>query len=114
MNIAFDIDGVLTDIEKFQLEYGSKFFQKKYKQGIVCEDGYGIKEVFSCTSLDEIEFWILNTFRYMNTVKPRDKAIETLQKLHDEGHRIIIVSSRAMTSKNNALGIFMRRMVFIG
>ena len=28
MRIAFDADGVLTDLEKFQLEYGEKILKK--------------------------------------------------------------------------------------
>ena len=31
MRIGIDIDGVLTDIERFQLDYGSKFFAKYNK-----------------------------------------------------------------------------------
>ena len=30
MKIGIDIDGVLTDIEQWQLDYGSKFFYEKY------------------------------------------------------------------------------------
>ena len=29
MKIGIDIDGVLTDIEQWQLDYGSKFFLRK-------------------------------------------------------------------------------------
>ena len=31
MRIGIDIDGVLTDIERFQLDYGSKFFDEYNK-----------------------------------------------------------------------------------
>ena len=43
MRIAFDADGVLTDLEKFQLEYGEKFFKEKYNKEIVNPSGYVIK-----------------------------------------------------------------------
>ncbi len=45
MRIGIDIDGVLTDIEKFQIEYGSKYF---YEKGIniVNYKGYEITELF--------------------------------------------------------------------
>ena len=33
MNIAFDIDGVLTNIEKYQLEVAGKFYKEKYDNG---------------------------------------------------------------------------------
>ena len=31
-NIGIDIDGVLTDIESFQLKFGESFFKKKYNK----------------------------------------------------------------------------------
>ena len=30
MKIGIDIDGVLTDIEQWQLDYGSKFYYENY------------------------------------------------------------------------------------
>lgn len=113
MNIAFDVDGVLTNIEKFQLEVGSRFFQKKYHKDIVNESGYGIKEVFDCTDKQEIEFWTKKTFQYMKMVKPRTGAISTLKKLKEEGNNIFIISSRAMTSNDNILGYSMRKLIFL-
>ena len=35
MNIGIDIDGVLTDIEQWQLDFGSKVEFEKYHTGIV-------------------------------------------------------------------------------
>ena len=40
MKIGIDIDGVLTDIEKWQLDYGSKFYYENYNKGIVNYKGY--------------------------------------------------------------------------
>lgn len=111
MNIAFDIDGVLTDIEKFQLEYGSKFFKKKYNKEISDINGYGIKEVFNCSNEEEIKFWIKNTFKYMKIVKPRINSSTVIKKLREDGNKIFIISSRAMTSENNFLGLIMRKLV---
>ena len=34
MRIGIDIDGVLTDIEQWQLDYGSKFYFEKYVRNI--------------------------------------------------------------------------------
>ena len=30
MKIGIDIDGVLTDVEQWQLDYGSKYYYEKY------------------------------------------------------------------------------------
>lgn len=42
MRIGIDIDGVLTDIEQWQLDYGSKFYYEKYGLNIVIYKGYEI------------------------------------------------------------------------
>ena len=34
MRIGIDIDGVLTDIEQWQLDYGSKYFYENHNIGI--------------------------------------------------------------------------------
>lgn len=33
MRIGIDVDGVLTNIERFQLDYGSKYFFENHKEG---------------------------------------------------------------------------------
>ena len=35
MRIAFDVDGVLNNIEKFQLVYGKEFFKEKYGMDVM-------------------------------------------------------------------------------
>ena len=42
MRIGIDIDGVLTDIETFELENGSKYFNKS----VVNPNGYGSQNIF--------------------------------------------------------------------
>ncbi len=45
MRIGIDIDGVLTDIEQWQLDYGGKYFSK-YNKSVVNKDGYEITTIF--------------------------------------------------------------------
>ena len=47
MKIGIDIDGVLTDIEQWQLDYGSKFVFEQYHKGIINSEGYDIEEIFN-------------------------------------------------------------------
>ena len=46
MKIGIDIDGVLTDIEQWQLDYGSKFYYEKYGLEIKNYKGYETNEIF--------------------------------------------------------------------
>lgn len=129
MNIAFDIDGVLNDIEKFQLEYGVKYFKEKYikeyyyKHGIILKEtdikdsdliidpnGYGIKEIFNCSPEEEVDFWTKYTFKFFFE-NAREDVKETIKKLRLQGNKIFIVSSRALTTENSIKGKIMRTLV---
>lgn len=54
MKIGIDIDGVLTDFEKWQLDVGSKFFLKHNKNTVV-PNGYDSDVVFYATKLTMIK-----------------------------------------------------------
>ena len=45
MRIGVDIDGVLTDIEQWQLDVGGKYFSTKGKK-VQNPNGYEISEIF--------------------------------------------------------------------
>lgn len=42
MRIGIDIDGVLTNIEEYQLKHGKVFFRKKYRKEVVAPDAFDI------------------------------------------------------------------------
>ena len=56
MNIGIDIDGVLTDIEQWQLDFGSKVVFEKYQKGIIKPEGYDITEIFDVDKNLDDEF----------------------------------------------------------
>lgn len=57
MRIGIDIDGVLTDIEQWQLDYGSKFYYEKYRKNIVNFKGYETTDIFNVDQRYDDEFW---------------------------------------------------------
>lgn len=87
MRIGIDIDGVLTDIEKFQLERGTKYFGN-----VINKYGYEIRNIFNCGKSKENEFWLKNLDYYKT--KPREGASEFTNYLHDNGIEVFIISSR--------------------
>lgn len=66
MKIGIDIDGVLTDIEQWQLDYGSKFVFEQYHKGIINSEGYDIEEIFN---VDEKQKTNFGKNIYMNMLK---------------------------------------------
>lgn len=110
MRIGIDIDGVLTDFEKWQLEFGSKFFIK-YNKNIVNPDGYDSDTVFNVTKEMDSEFWHDYLYDYAKNEPARKFAGEVIDKLKDKGYEIYIITARYLTDRNDNLGKEMRNIV---
>lgn len=48
MIIGIDVDGVLVDTGKYQLETGIPYFKKKYGMGVKNPKAYDIADIFGC------------------------------------------------------------------
>lgn len=107
MNIGIDIDGVLTDIRKFQLEKGEKFFNKK----IVNKDGFTISEMFNCSESESRKFWTKYLLEYSTIFKARVNASSVISKYKNSNNKIFIITSREFTNKDNFMGKLMRFIV---
>lgn len=110
MNIGIDIDGVLTDFEKWQLEVGSKFFFK-YNKSIIVPDGYDSDTVFGASKNLDSEFWNEHLYDYAKKEPARRHASEIIKKLQQEGNTIYIITARYLTSREDKLGKQMRKIV---
>ena len=93
MRIGIDIDGVLTDLEQWQLDFGEKFFSK-YNKRVVNRDGYETHEIFDVEeALDDL-FWNKYYKDYTTNVEVRKFASEIISKLKNEGFEIYIITAR--------------------
>ena len=91
MRIGIDIDGVLTDIEKFQIEYGSKYFCNKKT---INPNAYYTTDAFGITLEEDNEFWNSAILEYIK-VPARNYAGEVIKKLKKEGNEIYIITARS-------------------
>ena len=110
MRIGIDIDGVLTDIEKWQKDYGGKFFSK-YNKSIVNKDGYEITTIFDVNHNLDNEFWDEYLYEYVTKEPSRRFASEVIEKLKENGNEIYIITARYLTDRDTKEGQQMREIV---
>ena len=102
MRIGIDIDGVLTDVERWQLDYGSKFYYERYKKEIVDFEGYDTNQIFNVDDKLDEEFWREYFKEYSLNVEARKFANEVIDKLKQEGHQIYIITARGSFLSHSA------------
>lgn len=110
MRIGIDIDGVLTDIEQWQLDYGGKYFSK-YNKSVINKDGYEIATIFQVDDNLDSQFWNEYLYEYVTKEPSRKFASEVIKKLKGDGNEIYIVTARYLTDRNTKEGQQMREIV---
>ena len=113
MRIGIDIDGVLTDVEKYQIDYGSKYFYQNYGKNILDVNAYDFDSMFGVRKAQDNECWNSLLWDYVTKEPARKFAGEVTQKLHLDGNQIYIITARDYTSQDNLLGEKMRKSVKI-
>lgn len=95
MRIGIDIDGVLTDISKFYLDYGAKFaFENNIEPIIADPNEYEIEEILDLEKGAHKEFWEKYDEFYTKKIYTREFASEVIDKLKNEGNEIHIITAR--------------------
>lgn len=94
MRIGIDIDGVLTDIERFVADYGSKFCIENGLELKMIPGHYDESKSFNWTEEQDIKFWNEYLVYYATKYPTREFASDVINKLKEEGHEIYIVTAR--------------------
>ena len=109
MNIAFDIDGVLTDFEYFLDYFGSKYFSKIEKKKVSkVTASSSISERFGYSKEWERKFYTKYLFWYARKYPIRENAAETIRCLRNEGHKVYLITARVFANHKSVLGVLMR------
>lgn len=93
MRIGVDIDGVLIDLERFELDYGSKFCLEN-NLPVILKKKFVDDEVYDLTDEQCAKFWETYLEYYAKEYKARDFASQIIHKLRKEGNEIYIVTGR--------------------
>lgn len=94
MRIGIDIDGVLTDMEKFLADYGSKYCIENNLPVNIKGIEYDEFKTFNWTEEQGIKFWNEYIIYYATKYPARAFASEVIKKLKEEGHEIYITTAR--------------------
>lgn len=102
MRIGIDIDGVLTDIEQWQLDYASKYYFEKYNKSIMNHKGYETTDIFRVDQKYDDEFWEEYFVDYTKNIECRKFASEVIKKLRADGCEIYIITARGNNLSHSA------------
>ena len=110
MRIGIDIDGVLTDIEQWQLDVGGKYFSAKGKK-VQNPNGYEISEIFDVDEKEDSLFWDAYLYDYIMKEPARKYAADVIHQLRREGNEIYIITARVHTTQHDDQGDEARTIV---
>ena len=102
MNIGIDIDGVLMDDDTYRLDTMSKF---GYENNIgVLDYPYAFESKCNWDKEMKQKYKEEYYFDYIKNMPAKRYASEVIEKLHKEGHKIIIITGRTDTQEDTEIG----------
>lgn len=104
--IGVDADGVLNNMSKFHIKYGTQFFKREP----VHLEAYSVKEMFACSPFMEIVYGLFYFKKYCSEYEPREDASSIIQELNQEGHELHKITARKFVTLRNILGKYSRNM----
>ena len=100
MNIGIDVDGVLQNVYKFINEEGIRYCKQNNIEVQTNNKAYYIQDIFGWDKETTKDFWLKNQFIYAKEGEVLPKASENIKKLKQDGHNIIIITSRSIVDKD--------------
>ncbi len=94
MRIGVDVDGVLTDIEKYMWDYGAKYSVELNRDICIDHSEYSTADMFGWGEEQDDIFWKGIYTDYCTNVPVERFASEVIKKLKKEGHEIYIITAR--------------------
>lgn len=106
MNIGIDIDGCLMDDDTYRLDTMAKYCYENNLKNLDKPYKYESKSNWSKEIKEDYRQKYF--FTYINNMPARMFAAEVIEKLHNDGHKIIIITGRYKTQEDSEIGQQMR------
>ena len=99
MNIGIDIDDTISNTFESATYYAEKYVREVLKREPVknmanVKDHYYIRDMFDLTDEEATNFWKEYYERIVENVKPKTSSVEMINKLKEDGNRIVIITAR--------------------
>ncbi len=111
MVIGVDIDGVLCNLNNYTWRHFKSYLKENNISFKFNKSKEKFHEQFNVSSVVEDDFWEKYSLHYAKVVKMNNHANYYIQKLHNDGHRIVIITSRSFSYLDNEKGAKMREAV---
>lgn len=95
VNIGIDIDGVLTDLERMQIDFGTKMCVEENWPLNIDLSKYWEIETFAWTQEKADKFWNKYFLEYVVNTEPRMFSKDIIDKLIEEKNNIYIITARS-------------------
>ena len=99
MNIGIDIDDTISMTFENATEYAKEYIKNTLGKEPIIEmsnvkDHYYIRDMFGLTDEEADKFWDDYYVRIIENVKPKPFSVEVINKLKEDGNRIVIITAR--------------------
>lgn len=105
--VGVDADGVLTDMSKFNIEEGMKYFKKEP----VDPSAYHTRDIFGVSKTAETIYGLRGALqKYCTKIPPRPQCQTVISKLNEEGIELHEITARKFTTFKNVIGFYYRSL----
>ena len=108
MTIGVDVDGVLCNLDRYVRKYFEKYLKSKNIEYKLDKSKVRFCNQYGVAAEIEDEFWEQHNFHYAKKVSMHHGADVITHKLHRQGHKIIIITSRYKSDGKDESGENMR------
>lgn len=105
--VGVDADGVLTDMSKYNIEEGMKYFKKEP----VDPAAYHTRDIFGVSKTAETIYGLRGALqKYCTKIPPRPQCQAVINKLNEEGIELHEITARKFTTFKNVIGFYYRSL----
>jgi uncharacterized HAD superfamily protein len=108
MILGIDIDDTISKTCDILVEYGREYTENYLNREATLEftgdnsTHFYIEALYGWTKEESSKFFELYYKKFIENVTPKQDSVEIINKLHDEGHKIILITSRDNFANVNA------------